>query len=362
MIVYLLFTGQGIYLLLASTIFAILRHSGPWGIVDLTLEVRMLLMLVLGCASQEPPNASQEPPNASQEPPNASQEPPNASQEPPNERLPDLSMKLIPAGTFTMGSPETEKGRGSNEVQHQVTLTRGFYIMEAEVTQALWTAVMGSNPSSFSSCGDSCPVERVSWYDAVDFANRLSDRVGLERCYTVTGESASEVAWPKGLNCKGYRLPTEAEWEYAAKGLYQFVYSGSNSASYVAWYWDNSGEKTQPVCGKKRNGYGLCDMSGNVNEWVWDWRGNYPEGAVEDPKGPLSRNGCGGEETRRVYRGGSWRGDAEDARVAFRGRLHPGRPLRLHPRLPSLEVRPLGRGPPTLRRSSPFFVIRGQTG
>ena len=212
----------------------------------------------------------------------------------------DLGMKLISAGTFTMGSPETEKIRNSKEVQHQVTLTRSFYIMEAEVTQALWTAVMGSNPSHFSSCGDSCPVETVNWYDAVEFANRLSDREGLERCYTVTGES---VAWPKGLDCKGYRLPTEAEWEYAARGGESYVYAGSDNLDEVAWYGyvKNSGEKTHPVCGKKRNGYGLCDMSGNVFEWVWD----------KDPEGPSSGS-------FRVLRGGSWDFDAGFARVARR--------------------------------------------
>ena len=228
----------------------------------------------------------------------------------------DLGMVLIPAGTFTMGSPETEEGRYEDEVQHQVTLTRSFYIMEAEVTQGLWKEVMGSNPSHFDSCGDSCPVETVSWYDAVEFSNRLSDRNGLERCYTATG---SELVIWSGYSCRGYRLPTEAEWEYAARGktMSPYIYAGSDNLDEVGWYLENSGDKPHPVCGKKRNGYGLCDMSGNVLEWVWDWKSDYPKGSVKDPKGPSSGS-------YRVLRGGSWPYDAGTARVALRFGFFPG--------------------------------------
>jgi formylglycine-generating enzyme required for sulfatase activity len=205
------------------------------------------------------------------------------------------TMKWIPAGTFTMGSPESEAGRDSDEVQHRVTLTKGYWLMEHEVTQGEWQAVMGSNPSGFSSCGPTCPVEQVSWNDAVEFAKRVSARDGV-----------------------AYRLPTESEWEYAARGGQSSVYAGSNEATSVGWIWDNSGRKTHRVCEKQRNGYGLCDMTGNVWEWTADWYGDYPSGSVTDPQGASSGSD-------RVYRGGGWGGSAQGARVAFRGRYGPAR-------------------------------------
>jgi formylglycine-generating enzyme required for sulfatase activity len=212
----------------------------------------------------------------------------------------DLPVVRVRAGSFTMGSPSSEEGHSSDEAQHQVTLTRDFWLGATEVTQAQWRAVMGSNPSYFDDC-DACPVERVSWDDAVAFLNALSDREGLARCY--------DGASFKGLVCEGYRLPTEAEWEYAAR-------AGTTGARYgdlgaIAWHAGNSGGRTGPVGEKQPNAWGLHDMLGNVWEWVHDWYASYPSGAVSDPQGPSS----GGY---RVFRGGGWSDEARSARAAFR--------------------------------------------
>jgi formylglycine-generating enzyme required for sulfatase activity len=203
------------------------------------------------------------------------------------------TMRWIPPGTFTMGSPDSEAGRDSNEVQHQVTLTKGFWMMEHEVTRGEWEVVMGSNPSGIFSCGPTCPVETVSWSDAVEFAKRASARDGV-----------------------AYRLPTESEWEYAARGGQETVYAGSNEATAVGWIYANSGSKTHPACQKGQNGYGLCDMTGNVWEWTSDWDGAYPSGSVSDPAGASSGS-------YRVYRGGGWHDSGQVARVADRGGLDP---------------------------------------
>jgi formylglycine-generating enzyme required for sulfatase activity len=209
----------------------------------------------------------------------------------------------IPAGEFMMGSPSGEEGRSSDEKQHRVRITRGFYLKATEVTQGEWEALMGSNPSYFKDCGKSCPVENVSWTDAVSYLNKLSDRERLPRCYDGNDRFV-------GLSCKGYRLPTEAEWEYAAR-------AGTTGARYgdvdaVAWYDGNSGSTTHPVGQKRPNAWGLYDMLGNVWEWTNDWYGDYPGGTVSDPVGPAS-----GES--RVNRGGNWGLDAQVGRAADRG-------------------------------------------
>ena len=206
----------------------------------------------------------------------------------------------IAPGTFTMGSPDAEEGRQDAETQHNVTITRAFCMKATEVTQGEWQAEMGDNPSSFQECGLDCPVEQVSWDDAVLYANALSRREGLAECYT-----GSTFA---GLDCAGYRLPTEAEWEYAAR-------AGTTGPSYgplesVAWFSVNSGESTQAVGGKTPNSFGLYDMLGNVWEWTNDWYGPYP-GTVTDPTGPTTGSG-------RVSRGGSWYVTARSPRAALR--------------------------------------------
>ena len=203
-------------------------------------------------------------------------------------------MVFVKGGTFLMGSPASEANRGGNEQQHTVTLS-DYYIGAYEVTQAQWQAVMGSNPSSFK--GDNLPVEQVSYDDIQTFLQKLNAQTG-----------------------KSYRLPTEAEWEYAARGGNRskgYKYAGSNSMGSVAWYKGNSGGKTYPVGQKNANELGLYDMSGNVWEWCQDWYGDYSTSSTNNPTGPTSGS-------YRVLRGGSWYFDAQFCRVAFRNYNTPG--------------------------------------
>jgi formylglycine-generating enzyme required for sulfatase activity len=218
----------------------------------------------------------------------------------------------VEGGSFRMGS---DSGDSDEKPVHTVSVS-GFYIMSTEVTQKDYTALMGTNPSNFK--GDSLPVEQVSWYDAVAYANKLSQKDGLTPAYTISG---TNVAWNKGAN--GWRLPTEAEWEYAAlggpkaQGLAQSaVYAGSADLGSVAWYDGNSGNKTHQVATKAPNTLGLYDMSGNVWEWTNDWYGSYGSGGQTDPMGASS-----GEW--RVLRGGSWLNNDYHARSARRGYYFP---------------------------------------
>ena len=195
---------------------------------------------------------------------------------------------------------------------HSVTVD-SFYMKATEVTQKEWREVMGSNPSYFK--GDNLPVENVSWYDAVKYCNALSKKEGRTPVYRINGSRVT-ANW----SADGYRLPTEAEWEYAARGGKKsrgYKYSGSNSAGSVGWYNANSGSKAHPVGQKQANELGLYDMSGNVWEWCWDWYGDYSSGSQRDPRGPSSGS-------YRVRRGGSWGDSGGYLRSAYRNRSSPG--------------------------------------
>ena len=213
-------------------------------------------------------------------------------------------MVLIDGGTFTMGSPANERGRSANEgPQHQVTVS-SFYIGKYPVSQDDYQQIMGSNPSSFK--GSNLPVEQVSWFDAIAYCNKRSLAEGLTPVYTVNGNN---VSWNSDAN--GYRLPTEAEWEYACRAGTQTPFYSGNSVNDAGWHSGNSGGKTHPVGEKQPNSWGLYDMHGNVLEWCWDWLGNYTGEAQTDPQGVSS-----GKD--RVYRGGSWYFTALQTRSAFR--------------------------------------------
>lgn len=222
------------------------------------------------------------------------------------------NMVQINGGTFTMGSPSSEEGRHSEEVQHQVTVN-AFYMGKYEVTQKEWRDIVGTSPSNFK--GDNLPVEQVSWFDAVDYCIKRSVKEGLTPAYTIDGSGDNRsVTWNRNAN--GYRLPTEAEWEYACRaGTTTPHYSGS-SMDNAGWYSGNSENTTHPVGQKQANAWGLYDTHGNVNEWCWDWWVDYENGAQTDPTGPTSGSS-------RVIRGGSWGSSEQNQRSAFRDGTTP---------------------------------------
>ncbi len=227
----------------------------------------------------------------------------------------DFSMGVIPACTFTMGSPVNEADRQPDETPHEVRLTRGYALGTTPVTQALWAAVMGSNPSSFKLGVDAPqrPVEQISWFDAVRFCNALSEKARLRLAYTFG--AGPEPVVTCDLSSPGFRLPTEAEWECAARAGTSFRYSGSDNLGSAGWFKDNSDSTTHPVGQKQANAWGLHDMSGNVWEWCWDVHCDY-KGLATDPTGASTGSG-------RVIRGGSWDVSAQGARVARRPMFLP---------------------------------------
>ena len=207
-----------------------------------------------------------------------------------------FEMVSVKGGTFTMGCTSEQGGDcdGDESPAHSVTLS-DYYIGKFEVTQKLWKAVMGSNPSYFK--GDDLPVEQVSWNDCKEFIGRLNQLTGAN-----------------------FRLPTEAEWEYAARGGANscgYKYSGSNIIDDVAWYTSTTNDSgTKPVGTKSPNELGIYDMSGNVFEWCEDWYGGYSEESQINPEGPSSGSD-------RMLRGGSWNGNARYCRVSSRSYYIP---------------------------------------
>ena len=212
----------------------------------------------------------------------------------------EFTMVKVEPGTFMMGAIEGDVEVTNNEKPvHQVTLTKPFYMAQTEVTQALWQAVMDTNPSYFNE-GGNLPVEQVSYNDAIEFCSRLSELTG----HTFT-------------------LPTEAQWEYAARGgqnapATPTIYAGSSELAAVAWYTDNCENATHEVGSKAPNELGLYDMSGSVREWCLDWYGNsYSANAQTDPQGPSTG-------TNRVSRGGGWASWARECRISARMDFYPG--------------------------------------
>jgi len=225
-------------------------------------------------------------------------------------QVPPKDMVFVESGTFQMGSAS---GEDNEKPIHSVTLS-DCYIGKYEVTQGEYEAVMGKNPAYFKDSGKYVPVEQVRWYAAVEYCNKRSDKEGLDRCYTDSGNNIK-----CDFKANGYRLPTESEWEYAARGGNKskgYKYSGSNDSGQVAWYLDNSGYKTHSIR-KQANEIGIYDMSGNVWEWCWDLYGDYSSGLQSNPRGSASGSS-------RVDRGGSWLSYAGGCRAAFRDFSSPG--------------------------------------
>lgn len=222
--------------------------------------------------------------------------------EPPDKAIRDRMVE-IPPGTFTMGDDMTG--------QVEVTISRSFYIDIYPVTQALYKEVMNENPSNFR--GENLPVEMVSWFDAINFCNKLSRQSGLDQVYKEVGNRKVEINYEKN----GYRLPTEAEWEYACRG--NTTEERYGELDDIAWYHANSRNQPQEVGQRTANGFGLYDVLGNVWEWCNDyWSPTYPEGPQKDPKGPEPERGFG-----RIIRGGSWANFGNIIRSAHRGWKDP---------------------------------------
>ncbi|MCL1911678.1 MAG: formylglycine-generating enzyme family protein [Leptospirales bacterium] len=248
-----------------------------------------------------------------------------------------IDMVKINGGTFVMGSPVGEPDRSTNETEHSVTVS-GFYMSKYQVTQGLYEDVMGYNPSYFKdsnlpsvlTSGDNLPVESVTWYDALEFCNKLSAREGLDEVYAITvitrhddgniTDATVDVDWSKN----GYRLPTEAEWEYACRSgkTTAFNWGTDTISSDQANFYAISNLYNGSLAGEYRatttevgifspNAWGLYDMHGNVWEWCWDWYGTYPSEPETDPTGPDSG-------VYRVIRGGSWCDNGRFLRSAFR--------------------------------------------
>lgn len=254
-----------------------------------------------------------------------------------------------------MGSPASEPERSSDEIQHSVTVG-SFYMAKTEVTQQEYQAVMGNNPSETK--GDNLPVTNITWYDAIQYCNKLSEAEGLTPCYTIAGTT---VTWDKSAN--GYRLPTEAEWEYAARANTTTPFSfgdyvhNSDANCYNAYGYNNDASgnwvngsdaylrRTVAVDQYAANAYGLYNMHGNAAEWVWDWYSTYDSQASTNPTGPESGNA-------KVVRGGGWNDHPKHIRSAYRG-AHPA-----DVSLYSIGVRPVRNAEATVGQTMSIYSAR----
>lgn len=239
-------------------------------------------------------------------------------------------MIYVQGGSITIG--DTNGGGWFDETPtHNVTLN-SFYIGKYEVTQSEYSAIMGFNPAYDHGVGNNYPAHNISWYAAIKYCNLLSIAQGYTPAYTINGSTnpiewgpvptSNNVIWNNAScnwNANGYRLPTEAEWEFAARGGLNnpnYLYSGSDNVGAVAWYYENSTNSAHPVGHKSHNGIGIYDMSGNVYEWCWDYYSEeyYSNSLTNNPTGPFSGNS-------RVHRGGAWSTGFDHCRVARRGNL-----------------------------------------
>jgi formylglycine-generating enzyme required for sulfatase activity len=242
-------------------------------------------------------------------------------------RFPD-DFVLVKGGTFTMGSPASEPERQTDEAQHRVTVG-DYYIAKSPVTQREYSLLMGNNPSEFN--GDNLPVETVSWFDAVRFCNARSVQEGLTPAYTISGSGneVSNVTWNRSAN--GYRLPTEAEWEYACRAGTTTPFNIGNNITdreancYNHYGYNNNSSgrtiggyrgRTTSVNSYRANSWGLFDMHGNVADWCWDWYGEYGASAQTNPAGPATGS-------LRINRGGGWNDFPKHIRSAYRAATPP---------------------------------------
>ncbi|MBN1593704.1 MAG: formylglycine-generating enzyme family protein [Candidatus Coatesbacteria bacterium] len=240
---------------------------------------------------------------------------------------PSIHMVSIPDGSFVMGSPESEAGRLYDEGPQRTVNVSAFKIADKEITQKKWEEIMGWNDCSFR--GDDLPVHRVSWFDCVEFCNRLSQAEGRTPCYSMTISSydgnhisSADVNW--NPNANGYRLPTEVEWEYACRaGSTTRFYGGDSDADLnaIGWFYGNSDSTIHQGGVKAANAFGLYDMSGNVWEWCWDWHDSGYYGTRPNP----DSNPTGPDDgTLRVFRGGCFIDYAASCRSAERNGTNPG--------------------------------------
>ena len=220
----------------------------------------------------------------------------------------------IPAGSFLMGSPDSDQQTNSDEKpQHEVAVAT-FFMGRFLVTRRLYRDILGDSPAEWrSQDSELSPVNWVSWFDTLRFCNALSERQGLQTCYRIAG---NQVSWER--HCNGYRLPTEAEWEYAVRAGEKaawFLGDDPDELERFAWFAENAGGQVHPV-GQKDPINGLYDLLGNVAEWCWDWHGGYTPGVTRNPSGPV--NGV-----RRIVRGGDFESSPWELRSAARNKLKP---------------------------------------